>query len=418
MRRLAPPLSVIEAGLFDPSPDLLRRWMEKDPSLSAARRADLDANPAAQAIAEAMRETDNEEVLEPLSGPAPELPAYLAALIDARLAAVALGLGTDPVPGLILRIDEARGPKGSLDWDLGQPLYVLLSEPTEHPDVWYGWPMAGELDYASHWDLILEEGDGPYDPDAAMVQLWNPVHLYCPSASAAVGRLSPARMAAVRDLSVDFLVEHPSPESADPGALVQRTTTSGHVIVTGTPLGDSSDPRRRYQDLYSAAADFVRDLTRHAVAELSAQSSSALLWWQQVRDALFAAAGHWGLPLEPIAALALGRELEDEAGTTWRLGDFLDLQLIPAPEGDAVQIHARRRGSEAMTVALEAQGEVRQSQVLELGQSSADLFAGVDGHLTLKVLSHDGRELFSVCLPEGDGLGTTPGANGSSDRNG
>ena len=53
MRRLAPPLSVIEDALFDPSPPLLQRWLEGDPTLSAERRAALAADPAAQAYAAA-----------------------------------------------------------------------------------------------------------------------------------------------------------------------------------------------------------------------------------------------------------------------------------------------------------------------------------------------------------------------------
>ena len=397
MRRLAPPLTVIEAGLFDPSPALVQRWMVGDPSLSAERRAALDADPQVHALAAALGEADVEYV-DPPPDPVVELPAHIAAQIDARLATAALKLSTQPRPGLMLQIDEARGPRGSLDWDLAQPLAVLLSESAGHPDIWYGWLMAAETDYASHWDLLLEEQDAPYDPSVAMVQVWNPVHVYCPAASTALGELAPARLAAVRDLAVDFLVAHSDRVGASPGApAVLRTTSGGHLVLTGTPLGDGQDPRWRYHELYFAAADFVRDLARYALRELA----PAPIWWQQVLAALRGAAEEWRLPLVPVEMLAMGPAspvcAEPE---TWRLNDWLDLQLIAGPTGDALQIHGTLHGADPLTLALEADGQVRQQQRLDPARPSVDLFAGVGEGLTLTVRDCGDNCLFAARLPE------------------
>ena len=269
MHRLSPDLTVIESNLFDPSPALVRRWRAGDPSLSPERRAALDADPAARAIAEALEAPPLEPLpadLEPPEDPATPvtLPPRLADLIRRRREAAAAHAGAVPGPGSILRIAQAIGPEGPLDWDLNKPLYVLLSEPAEHPDIGYGWLVTGELDYATHWDLILDQGDGPLDPDAVMVQVWNPVHCYLPARSAIVGQVRRATLEAARSLALDLLGDPPDAAAANPGAWVERLTSDGHPIVTGTPLGDEDDPRWRYQELYFAAAGFLRDLARHA----------------------------------------------------------------------------------------------------------------------------------------------------------
>ena len=414
MRRLAPPLSEIESRLFDPSPALIRRWLDNDPSLSPQRRAALAADARARELAESLAEAEREHNSavpgnsRPLDEPLPELPPHLAALIDARLAAAALDLPKAPAPGLILRLDQAIGPNGALDWDLGQALYVLLSEPAEHPDVWYGWLMASELDYASPWDMLLDEDDGPCDPDVGMVQVWNPVHLYCPSAAAAVGRLSAARLAAARDLAVDLMEDRPDPAEANPGVWVLRTTGSGYAVHTGTPLGGTDDPRWRYQALYAAAGDFVRDLTRHALSELA----PPVPWWHRLLDALAGAAGERGLPFEPVAALEMGAESEPEPmPDSWRLGDLLVLELIPSSAGDAVELRVQLLAPGPLDVSLERDGEPRQLHRLSSAQQEVDLFAASGQGLALKVRDALGQELFAVRLPDtgppGNARGTT-----------
>ena len=403
MRRLAPPLSVIEDALFDPSPALLQRWLEGDPSLSAERRAALEADPAAQAYATVWRQ----EPPAPCDQPpdfAVALPAHLAEQIEARVAANALNLAPEPRPGLILQIDSARIPSGPLDWDLARPLAVLLSEPAEHPSVWYGWLMSPETDYASYWDLLLEEGDAPVDPSVAMVQVYNPVHIYCPAASRALGQLAPPRLAAVRTLAADFLLgDTTSLPETDPGMLLQRTTSEGHLIVTGTPLGDEQDPRHAYQELYIAVADYIRAMAGQALAELAEPAPAP--WWQRTLAALRDAADQWQVTLTPVPVLAMGPgssgvSESDTTVATWRLGETLDLQLIPGPDGQSVQIHATLApGQPPVTLALvEADGLVTQQRRLDAQQPDGDLWA--EAGLTLSVRDEAGGRLFEARLPD------------------
>ena len=403
MRRLAPPLSVIEDALFDPSPALMQRWVEGDPSLSAERRAACEADPAAQAYAAAWRQ----EPPAPLGQPpdfAVELPAHIAEQIDARVATQALNLSAEPRPGLILQIDSARTPSGPLDWDLARPLAVLLSEPAEHPSVWYGWLMSPETDYACYWDLLLEEEDAPVDPSVAMVQVYNPVHIYCPAASRALGQLSPTRLAAARTLAADFLIGQPADlPAADPGALLLRSTSEGHLILTGTPLGDEQDPRHAYQELYIVVADYIRAMARQALAELAEPEPAP--WWQRALAALRDAAEQWQVTLTPVPVLAMGPGTPavsetDSPAATWRLGETLDLQLLPGPDGQSVQIHATLASGHApVTLALlEPDGLVTQQRRLDAQQPHGDLWA--EAGLTLSVRDEAGGRLFEARLPD------------------
>ncbi len=398
MRRLAPPLSVIEDALFDPSPALVQRWLEGDPSLSAERRAALDADPAAQAYAAAWRQESPASRDQPPDF-AVALPAHLAEQIEARVAANALNLASEPRPGLILQIDSARTPSGPLDRDLARPLAVLLSEPAEHPSVWYGWLMSPETDYASYWDLLLEEEDTPVDPSVAMVQVYNPVHIYCPAATRALGQLGPNRLAAVRALAADFLLGQMTDlPAADPGVLLQRATSAGHLIVTGTPLGDEEDPRHTYQELYIVVADYIRAMASQALAELAEPAPAP--WWQRALDALRDAAEQWQLTLTPVPVLAMGPETPDTPVATWRLGEALDLQLIPGADGQSVQIHASLApGQPPVTLALvETDGLVTQQRRLDAQQPDGDLWA--EAGLTLSMRDEAGGRLFEARLPD------------------
>lgn len=234
MRKLTPPLTVIEASLFDPSLSLIQRCLDGDPELSSVEKASLTADEAFQSYLRASDETQITGDETAFSAPAP-LPNRLAEKIRQRVAAQELNLKISPAPGLIVRIDQAIGPEGPLPWDMSRPFVALLSKPTEHPEIWYGWLMSSETDYAGHWDLLLEEADQPYDPVAAMVQTWNPVHLYSPAISASLGHLSPERLTAVRTLACDLGEAQPDTADAAPGTLVHRTTSAGHLVLTGSP---------------------------------------------------------------------------------------------------------------------------------------------------------------------------------------
>lgn len=293
MNTLWPPLTLLENELFSPSDALIERWrngkelptdvlraLESDPE-AHARRAALDA---ATSVAD---ETVTDDA------PIPPMPPDLRALIRQRVAARKALFSRLPTPGQIVRIDEVRGPNGSLNWDLPRPLAVLLAEPTETRQVWYGWLATAESDYAGYWDLLLGSEDEPCDPLARMVQLWNPVHVYLPSVSRVLAELTPDRLAAVRALAVDCATApEPDPSLAKPGQTMRRQVAS-HWVRTGTPLGGAEDPRFRYQQLYYAYAAAVRE-----PAKLAAQAESSVpSWWEN----LAAAFSRFFEPYQPIA---------------------------------------------------------------------------------------------------------------------
>ncbi|MEA3641652.1 MAG: hypothetical protein VBE63_17165 [Lamprobacter sp.] len=407
MRGLTPPLTTIEANLFDPSQALLQRHLDDDPSLSPEQRASLAADERVQRDRHALTETPAaDQTPTPAEEIAPvPLPPVLAELVRRRIDAQQLRLPTTPRPGLIVRIDQAVGPEGPLDWDLSHPIYALLAEPTEQADIWYGWLMAHETDYATHWDLLLEEADQPYEPLAAMVQTWNPVHLYLPAISASLGQLSPQRLAAVQTLANDLGDSQPDASMAAPGTLVQRTTSAGQLILTGSPLGDATDPRWRYQELYGAAADFVRAIAKHALEQR--QVHQAQPWWSSVLRNLKAAAQATGLALNPAPLAALGDEsapqdrddsTDPASAQTQRLGELIELRLLPSSDGEAVQLHLTLIQQAPLSVGVARGDQVRQQALLTLDAPEADLFIGADQDVTLFIRDEQDQVLFSAEL--------------------
>jgi hypothetical protein len=208
----------------------------------------------------------------------------------------------------------------------------------------------------------------------------------------------------VRTLAADFLLgETTELPEADPGALLQRTTSEGHLIVTGTPLRDEQDPRHAYQELYIAVADYIRAMAGQALAELAEPAPAP--WWQRALAALRDAADQWQVTLTPVPVLAMGPGTSgvsetDTAVATWRLGETLDLQLIPGPDGQSVQIHATLvPGQPPVTLALvEADGLVTQQRRLDAQQPEGDLWA--EAGLTLSVRDEAGVRLFEARLPD------------------
>lgn len=319
MRTLYPALSLIEANLFAPSDALLRRWMENDPQLPAATRAALEADAIAQS-----RRADWEALppdAEPTpTSPIPEPPQWLRERIQQRFRAQHTAFASIPSAGQIVRVDEAIGPDGPLGDDQPYPLAVLLDQATEHDSIWYGWLVASETDYASDADLILEDSDDPRDPLAGMVQLWNPVYLYVPSARQVLAQLSPERLAAVRNLAMDFLTQPPPALRPEPGVLSERRTSQGHRILSGTPLGKAPDPRHRYRTLYRAAAELLREPVR--LAQVQPTLGERLL------DSLRAIGAAIGCGLDPAPAPVMGAADTER----WRLGNWLELELQELPE--------------------------------------------------------------------------------------
>ncbi len=327
MRTLWPPLTVLENELFAPSDALIVRWQRGDELPADLKRA-LETDPEAHARRTALESATSvaDQAVDEL--PVPPMPPDLRALIRQRVAARQASFSPVPTLGQIVRIDEVRGPHGLLNWDLSRPLAVLLSEPTETPNVWYGWLATVETDYASEWDLLLDATDEPCDPLARMIQLWNPVHVYLPSVSRVLAELRPERLATVRALAVECLT---APEatvaSARPGAMVRRVV-GAWTVRTGTPLGGADDPRHRYQQLYHAYAEAVREPARQAVAQ--PQPASIL---NRLRTALLDAIGDLLKPYQPIAQ-PMG-EADAPDITHYQIPDQFRLTLTETADGQA-----------------------------------------------------------------------------------
>ncbi|MBK1645469.1 hypothetical protein CKO25_12610 [Thiocapsa imhoffii] len=418
MLKLTPPLTVIEANLFDPSLSMLRRWSESGSCLSPADPLILVEDPECVELLNAWKRVEADIPDPPITTPPRPMRASLATKVRQRCATQDHAPPLQPQPGLIVRLDRVMDARGPLGWDLPQPLAVLLSEPTEERNLWYGWLMASETDYASHWDLVLDDRDEPRDPLAAMVQIWNPVHLYWPAASAVLGQLQPARLAAVRDLAVDLGNTPPPLGNTRAGTLVQRTTSGGHLVITGTPLGDSEDPRQRYRELYFAAADLVRDMARQSItqedwvvippnpnleqAHQSIIGASSRPWWQSLLETFKEGARAAGLPHTPEPIAALGpAEPEAEIVTSWQLADWISYQVIPGAIGDSVRLRVRLLQCEPLLVGLERGKHVRQQTLLTAEMPETDLIAGANQELTFFIRDATGTTLYALSLKNG-----------------
>lgn len=266
MRKLWPPLTLIENELFAPSAALLQRWRDGDasPELAAA----LTEDPNARGYRAALDWADQQDFAPGDDYPVPPLPAVLRDRIRCRDEARRAAFSPQPTAGQILRLDAVIGPAGPLDRDLPRPLAVLIAEPTETLQVWWGWLVApgSESDYAAYYDVLLGPEDEPCDPLAGMVQLWNPVHVYLPSAGRVLAELKPERLAAIRALAADC-VATPQPDtvSPHPGEILVRQV-GAYTVRTGTPYGGAQDPRLRYQRLYFEAAAAVKEPAQWAAA--------------------------------------------------------------------------------------------------------------------------------------------------------
>lgn len=386
MHPLSPSLSVIENTLFSPSDELIQRWLEGDKSLPHDTVAALERDPVACALRAERLQAAFQDAPAPPEQPL-RLPAWLHELFARRTTARAHRFSPKPKAGQILRVDQAIGPQGPLPWDFNCPLAVLIAEPTEVNNVWYGWLAASETDYASPWDLLLEEQDEPYDPLVSLVQVWNPTHVYIPSTRIVLAELQPQRLATLRSLASDLLAGMPSdPALARPGALVERLTQDGCRVMTGTPLGGPNDPRWRYQELYFAAAGLLRDLAKLALAE-----SVSLL--ERLLARLKQAADTWNLSLEPVAVPVLG-EATATAVQAYRLSNLVDLQVVSDPDQHASKVQITLLGNTPLTVKVVRGGRVRQQQRLTDDRRQADFYLERSQGLALVIEDAQGMQQF------------------------
>lgn len=254
-----------------------------------------------------------EKLAEDAPGAIPDapvrIPDSLKRLIARRTAARRHQFQLAPSAGQVVEVSRIVMPPGKPDSAHGAtlpvPLYVLLDGPTERPDFWHGWLVAAETDYASCWDFVVQEDDGPFDPEAGMVQLWNPVQVWAPMIGRVVGELSAARLAAVRAIAGEFVTGRLSePAPCLPGRLAVRTTLGGMPVVTGSEIGGEEDPRVQYQDLYFFAAEAIREPARLALAS-SMEPGESVIGRLLRRLADAAAAAGQGLRVVPQMADAM-----------------------------------------------------------------------------------------------------------------
>ncbi|WP_217127086.1 hypothetical protein [Hydrogenophilus thiooxidans] len=356
-------------------------------------------------------------VAEP--GDAIPMPAALRELIARRVAANRQH-GTEPIgrPGQIVCVERITLPEGAepMPGVMTAPLYVLLDAPDEEmATFWHGWIAAGEVEFAGPWDHVIQEEEGAVDPEAAMVQVWNPVRLYLPMATRVVGRVAKDRLDAIRSLAADFLTDTlPDYLPVAIGKIAVRETSTGHWVVTGGNLGGNGDPRHRYQQLYLDAADAIREAALAAVRALATQTHVApandtprTTWWEQgerLWERLVAALGD-AFTWQPQIAVAMSGDAaqtaqavpENACALNWRNLAHIVYQSDPrSPEG----LLAVRNGAERpLSVELrDADGNLL--EVAEIAPGEAETFGWDERYATL-TLSVDG---LADTIPLGEAL--------------
>lgn len=180
-----------------------------------------------------------------------EMPAFLADMVSRRVASQAAFPPEDLAAGQIrhlARIPKVDGKGRSLGRSFGVLLGACLGG-----QCWSGWMVAQEADYATDRDLVLQTEDGPFSPEAAMVQAWNPVRIWLRGDEAILGKLAPRYLGAVSSLA-ENRVNAGAFVPSRPGRIGAWNLNDGTTVVTGTPLGDQADPRREYQKLYGDLA--------------------------------------------------------------------------------------------------------------------------------------------------------------------
>ena len=387
---LAPPIDQIDRRLFGVSAGLIEAVIRGETSLPIAEAVRRSTEwTEYQADIQEARIAHEESSAPP---PAPSIiPDHIKSLFQRRVAANALASLPFPMPGQILAVEKIVTPRpAQFDAIMQVPLHVLLDAPAEVPAVWHGWVVSAETDYAGWWDFVLQEQDAPFDPEAAMVQVWNPVRLYLPMAARVVGRLSPSRLQAVRALAADFAVtEAPADIPSWPGRVASRSTSQNLRITTGSPLGGDEDTRHRYQELYFEAAEAVREPARLALSALAGVPASQA---GTLINRLIAAAGRVAEILLPEPRVAVAMSGEDAASAPdlfWPDIARIRIDGLTA-EGDG-RMELTAIGTESLIV------EVRKGALVEervnIAAGSVDLIAWDKDSTGVVLSSASGRRL-------------------------
>jgi hypothetical protein len=270
---LWPPLPFIEKSLFALSDELLLRWANNDASLDKVTIENLNNNDDAKKFKQLLEESNNDyhkmnlTEQQNCSDETAPVPNAIQQLFKRRIESQNAQFSDESVSGQIIQISQCSHRETDDIFNFPRPLAVLLLDPL--PDelllpvgrgkIWHGFLVSDEVNYASYWDILLEEDDGPCDPLAGMIQIWNPVHVYLPDTGRVLAALSQTRLQAIRATMNEYINgEDTKPQDADPGRLGVRLTFDHFNILCGTPLSGKSDPRWQYQAIYHEAANAIR----------------------------------------------------------------------------------------------------------------------------------------------------------------
>lgn len=214
------------------------------------------------------------------------VPDFVRAAIASHVAARITVQPRDLRAGDIILLDRIGNGHRHEGRPLNETVGVLLAE-QKVADIWRGFVVAGEQDYASQFDVFIDTKDEPVDPAMRFVQAWNPIEIVITSECRRLGVLSNTRLAAVSEVSEEAL-SGLAPTALPPSItrIGLRQLTSGASVVTGTSTGDLNDCRRHYQSLYRALAceasvpaiALAEEQVRKKSAKLSKSSWRSWLW--------------------------------------------------------------------------------------------------------------------------------------------
>ncbi|MDJ0807009.1 MAG: hypothetical protein QNJ78_09270 [Gammaproteobacteria bacterium] len=384
MTRLLPTLEEIVHNLSATPDEIIQRLAEDDTDLPLDMTLKLTTDQPFHEREQRWSEPVPEEIEKtPPSNESIEMPALLEEMIDQRIASHHQLSQDKPKPGQILRIEEVVGNQGEVLWEFAYPLAVLLEYPTDQSEIWHGWVVCHEVDYAAEWDVLLEEADRPCDPLAQMVQTWNPLEINISSTTVVLAELSEERLNAIRAMADEYeLRPEPDTKRAVPGSIMDRYLGDLRLL-TGTPLGGEDDPRWRYQSLYREVAGKINQAC-------GSEATGSSLFDRLITQLIDAAStlGESLIPM-PFVPQALGAKTSKTQ--VFQLEDILRLEVYPPPGDRTLQVRVEILGDHHLQASVSAGDLILQSEALGPAHPKADFFLTVDKQ-TLQLIDDMGKK--------------------------
>jgi hypothetical protein len=166
-------------------------------------------------------------------------------------------------------------------------------------------------------------------------------------------------------------------------------------VRTGTPLGGADDPRHRYQQLYHAYAEAVREPARLALAAQVAATApdpmaGLLTHWRIIAAWL----GERLIP-EPRVALAMSQPAQTAADQDLHWEDLARITLHELAADGAGRAQITALSQQAVTCEVRVAGALEFRQTVQAGQPPVqiDWDAGEPATLTLTVADRRRLEL-------------------------